>query len=426
MIVSSPAIDNDDATSARNALSSPPLVLEVLIVDGLDKVSAEAWDALVGDDNPFVEHAFLRLLETTGSVGPDTGWMPAHLLVQSDEQLVGAAPTYVKTDSYGEYIFDWAWAEAAMRAGIDYYPKLVVGVPFTPATGPRLLVHPDADTDRVSLALMKGLEKLTTVAGASGVHVLFAMDDEAERLDSAGFARRATQQYHWFNDGYGDFEDFLGAFKASARKQIRKERRRVTEAGLSIELLRGSDAEPAIWSTMSELYRSTYQRKWGRPYLTEAFFDGAAEAIGERAIIVVARAEGEVVAATLSFEKGRHLYGRYWGAFQAVDGLHFELCYYRLIEHAIATGKTLFEAGAQGQHKLRRGFVPVAVHSAHHITHPGLHDAVADFVAGERIAMHEELALLSALVPFRRDEDRARPRSAGSSAAGLFRLADSR
>lgn len=392
-------------------------MLEVSALCDLNDVDPVEWDALAGAHNPFVEHAFLRLLETSKSVGPGTGWLPQHIIVRDADagRLVGAAPTYVKTDSYGEYIFDWSWAEAAMAAGVDYYPKIVVGVPFTPATGPRMMIDPSADQDAIGDAMVQGLSALRHEVGASGVHALFVRDHEAGFLHTRGFARRGTHQYHWHNDGYETFADFLDAFKSSARKQIRKERRRVEGAGLDIEVCRGDAVADEVWSTLHRLYLHTYSRKWGRPYLTAAFFEGAAEAIGHRALIGTARQGSRIIATTLSFEKGDNLYGRYWGAFEPIDGLHFEMCFYRLIEHAIASGKQLFEAGAQGQHKLRRGFVPVTVHSAHALEHPGLHDAVERFTRNERHALDEALEEMSQGVPFRRDQDRARPRIAGLS-----------
>jgi predicted N-acyltransferase len=364
----------------------------------VSSVPAAAWDALVGDDNPFVEHAFLALLEESGSVGRGTAWLARPVLVHADGRLVGAAPAYVRADSYGEYIFDWAWAQAATRAGLDYYPKLSVAVPFTPATGPRLLVHPDAPRDAVVDALLDGLEALAAAVGASGSHVLFHEARESEALEARGFVRRATHQYHWRNDGYASFDDFLGALRASARKQIRRERRE-----------------------LERFYFSTAQEKWGRPYLTPRFFALAPERVGRRALGVVARRDGVPIAGTLSFEKGAHVYGRYWGAVEHVPMLHFELCYYQLVEHAIRTGKRLVEAGAQGEHKLKRGFVPVAIHSAHRLVHPGLHDAVRRFVEQERDALGEALPEWAEHAPFRAD---ARPDFPAIAGVEVGRTAD--
>jgi predicted N-acyltransferase len=387
--------------------------LTVSLAASLADVAPAEWDLLAGDDNPFVEHAFLRLLETSGSVGPGTGWQPRHVLVRRAGVLVGAAPTYVKSHSYGEYIFDWAWAEAAMRAGLPYYPKLVVGVPFTPATGPRFLRHPRASAPQVRDALFAGLRAACKELSGSGIHVLFALDHEADALARLGMSRRATHQYHWRNDGYGSFEDFLAALRAPARKQIRRERRRVVESGVEIEVVRGDALHPPGWQRVYELYLATGKRKWGDPYLTAAFFEQARETVGHRVLVVLARRRGRIVAMALSFEKGRHLYGRYWGADSFVDGLHFELCYYRLIEHAIATQKTLVEAGAQGEHKLKRGFVPVVTHSAHWLSHPGLHQAVSEALREEQ---RETAGLIEALgthLPFRSDRRPGLPSVAG-------------
>lgn len=378
--------------------------MRVEIKEGLSDVDPAAWDALAGEHNPFVEHAFLHLLETSKSATGEEGWLPLHVLVHDDGgQLVGAAPCYLKSHSYGEYIFDWMWAEAAERAGIEYYPKLLVGVPFTPATGPRLLTHPSADRDEVRLALLAGLDALRDETGAHGTHVLFCEDDEAAFCAEHGYFRRATHQFHWRNDGYQSFEQFLGALKSQARKQIRKERRRVVESGLTVELRRGDELDAEEWRTLFRLYQHTGSRKWGSPYLTRAFFDDAKEKLGPRAVVCFARERGRIVAGTLSFEKGKHLYGRYWGAFEHVDMLHFELCYYRLLEHAIESGLTLVEAGAQGPHKLKRGFLPVITHSVHKLTHPGLHDALARAVRQEERAVRSEVEYAQEDGPFREE-----------------------
>lgn len=380
-----------------------PITMEVRVAEGLGGVDAEAWDALTGDDNPFVEYAFLRALETSDSVGADQGWLPLHLLVEDEGKLVGAAPCYLKDNSYGEYIFDWAWADAAARAGVPYYPKIVVGVPFTPATGPRLLVHPTADPAHVRDALLAGLEALLEQTEASGFHILFCSDDEAAFCAERGLIRRATHQFHWRNNGYQKFDDFLGALKSSARKQIRRERRKVDEADVVIELRRGDEVSDEDWHTLFRLYTSTGGRKWGTPYLSRAFFDEARETVGHRAIIVFARHEGQIVAGTLSFQKGRHLYGRYWGAFDYVDQLHFELCYYRLLEHAIDEGLLLVEAGAQGPHKLKRGFLPVVTHSIHRLTDPRLHAGIAHAMEHESSMVHDEVSGSQDRGPFRED-----------------------
>ena len=380
--------------------------MEIRVLRALDDVAPERWDALAGEHNPFVEHAFLSLLERSGSVGPGTGWEPVHVVVEEAGELVGAAPCYLKDESYGEYIFDWSWAEAAARAGLPYYPKLVVAVPFTPATGPRLLVREDADRDVVRHALVDGLEALMDEVDAQGLHVLFSLDEEAAFLESRGLVRRATHQFHWRNDGYTSFDSFLDTLRSEPRKQIRKERRKVRESGLCLEVRRGDELSPEEWRCLDRLYRSTSGRKWGSPYLTRRFFEEAAGIVGHRAVVAFARSEdegGKIVAGALSFEKGAHLYGRYWGAFVDVDSLHFEVCYYQLIERAIERGLSLVEAGAQGPHKLKRGFLPVVTHSSHKLKHPALHDAVLRAMRAEAGYVRDEIARAQLEGLFRKD-----------------------
>lgn len=385
----------------------------VEIASSVAELDPAEWDALAAHDNPFVEHAFLAHLERSKSVGPGTGWIPRPIVVRRGGQLVAAAPAYVKDDSYGEYIFDWSWAEAAERAGIRYYPKVVVAVPFTPATGPRILVHPEADRESAIRAVFSGLNTLEKERRASGTHVLFCLDREAQALEQLGWHRRATHQYHWRNAGYGTFDDFLSVLRSEPRKQIRKERRRVAESGVEIVLKEGLEITSEDWRVLDRMYRATGAKKWGRPYLTPEFFEHAREAIGPRALAIFARHHGRTIAATLSFARGAHLYGRYWGAIAQVDCLHFELCYYRLIEYAIAKQLTLVEAGAQGEHKLKRGFVPVAIHSVHHLVHPALADAVGRFLEHERREVLDALPRWGEHAPFREGEAPQAPPIAG-------------
>lgn len=376
-------------------------------------VEAHRWDALVKDaDNPFLEHAFLRLLETSGSLG--TSWQPRIVLVDDDDNTLKAAiPAFLRSDSFGEFIFDWQVADAAKRAGLRYFPKLTVAVPFTPATGPRVLGNVDDAASRA--AALDALTTLQKTTKASSTHVLFCTDAEAAALDAGhaagddegtGFIRRASLQFQWRNGGYGDFDDFLSRLSHEARKQIKRERRRVQESGLVIEVYAGHEVPTAWWPRLYALYAAIYDRKWGRPYLSEDFFMGIAEQLPERAVVAVARdksrpADDDIVAMTLSFERGKHCYGRYWGTDVDVPGLHFELCYYALIERAIRTGQTLIEAGAQGEHKLKRGYLPVITHSVHRFAEPGLHHAVARYFAEERAAMHAERDELALHGPFK-------------------------
>ncbi len=387
--------------------------MDILIVPSLSEVDAADWNRVAGDDNPFVEHAFLKLLEDTGCVGPGAGWVPHYIVAQEDGRTVGATFTYLKDNSYGEYIFDWGWADASHRAGIPYYPKLVVAVPFTPATGPRFLVAPGEDKDRVRAGLLQGVIEVMKHTEAMSLHVLFCDADEAGFLEDAGLLRRSTHQFHWRNPGYADFDDFLGDLRSSARKQIRKERRRVHESGLDIAFVRGDELDDDDWQVLYKLYLETASRKWGRPYLNRAFFREAKAHVGHLARVGIARRDGRVLAGTLSFEKGPHLYGRYWGAFAEQDGLHFELCYYQHIEHAIAQRMTLVEAGAQGQHKVKRGYLPVITHSAHLFRTEGLGHAVADMLAREREHMVHEIEAWQKEGPFREDALPPFPAEAG-------------
>ncbi|MDP2343316.1 MAG: GNAT family N-acetyltransferase [Deltaproteobacteria bacterium] len=377
------------------------MVARVRVVPSFADVDANDWDRLVGStDNPFVEHAFLWGLEQSGSLG--TSWQPRIVLVEQDGVIMAAAPAFLRTDSFGEFIFDWQIADAAKRFGVRYFPKLTVAVPFTPATGPRLLLaHPDSEP-----MLLAGLFDLERTEGASSTHLLFCTDREAASLARNGYLRRASLQFHWRNDGYGSFDDFLGALSHEERKQIRRERRRVTEAGLVVEVRAGADVPPAWWPKLHALYAGIYDRKWGRPYLTRRFFDAIPKTLGDRAVVVVARDPGKnevdgVVAMTLSFERGKHCYGRYWGSDVDVPGLHFELCYYALIERAIARGQTLVEAGAQGEHKLKRGYLPVITHSAHRFADPRFAGAVARFFVDESVAVTHERDELALHGPFK-------------------------
>ncbi|MBI4821824.1 MAG: GNAT family N-acetyltransferase [Deltaproteobacteria bacterium] len=377
--------------------------IEVEVADSVSSVPRASWDALVGADNPFVEHAFLSLLEDSESVGAGTGWLPAPILVRTEGRLIGAAPAYVKSDSYGEYIFDWSFAQAAARARIPYYPKLVVAVPFTPATGPRLLVHPDFEASVIRRALLAGMNRLRQATQSSSIHILFSPADEAHALSELGLLHRTTHQYHFTNPGYGSFDDFLGELRSEDRKQIRRERRKVSEQGIETELRRGDQLSVEEWSILFELYTSTSGRKWGRPYLTRAFFERASAYVGHRALVGFARdRRGEILAGTLSFEKGACVYGRYWGSFGELDGVHFELCYYQLIDHLIRTKKSLLEAGAQGEHKIKRGFRPSPTHSLHHFESSGLARAAARAFHAESAELPGLLETLSTHLPFRR------------------------
>ncbi len=368
-------------------------------VPDLSGVRAEEWDALVTADHPFMEHRFLRLLEQSGAVGGRTGWSPLHLLQRSHgpggPQLTGAMAMYGKTHSQGEYIFDFAWANAAMRAGIRYYPKLVCAAPFTPATGPRLL---GAAPDR----LLAGVEAAAERVGASSAHVLFLTDAEATAAAARpGWIRRLTWQYHFENQGWPDFESFLASFRSHARKEVRRERRRVAESGLRLQVVEGADLTERQWRALYPLYLDTVDKKGAYAYLPQQFFDGLRDHLAHRVVVSLASDGDEVVGAAIAYRRGRSLYGRNWGATREVPGLHFELCFYQLIDYALERGITHFEAGAQGEHKIRRGFLPAATHSVHWIRHRGLAHAVREAMIEEEAAARAHMEALAAYSPFR-------------------------
>lgn len=373
------------------------------VADSLDRVDASAWDRLAGEDDPFIEHAFLHGLEQTGCVGHvDSGWLPRHVLVWEGDLLVGAMPLYKKLDSLGEYIFDWGWAHAASRAGIPYYPKLVSAVPFTPATGSRLLIAPHRSVEPIAAALIRGALDLADAESASSLHLLFLPEAELDLAVAHGLMPRASYQFKWRRpDGWTHFGDYLDAMRASARKQVRRERRQAASCGLTLRMVTGEELGEDDWEALYTFYRMTAARKGAIPYLTADFFQTMGARLGHRVVAAFADDGRKAVAAALCFAKGRHLYGRYWGANQALTALHFELCYYQPIEWALTRNATLFEAGAQGSHKLKRGLLPELCHSAHWVRHPGLAEAVAAFLPQEALAVREEIHWQQQHSPFK-------------------------
>src|SRR5919199_5822170 len=323
-------------------------------IEGMDEAS---WRVLEPPDFPFFDFEFLRALERSGSIGGASGWSPVYLVCKDEGRVLGALCLYLKTDSYGEYIFDWEWARAYREHGLPYYPKLVAAVPFTPATGPKLLVRPDADRAAVTRALLDAARRLGDERGVSSSHALFLPERELDEFAECGFAVRHSLQFHWRNRGYGAFSDYLDALVSKRRRQVTRERRQLEGEGLEIERLTGEDLGSEHAALMYRFYLATYDKKWGSPYLTRAFFEEAFRTIKDRILLVLARElrTGRPVAGALNFFKGRILYGRYWGAAEERRNLHFELCYYQAIEFAIERGLKLFEAGAQGEHKLARG-----------------------------------------------------------------------
>ncbi len=373
------------------------------IVNRLADLDAAAWDACAGPDNPFVSHAFLSVLEDSGSAVEDEGWGPTHLILEDEAgRVVGAVAAYLKAHSQGEYVFDHGWAHALENAGGKYYPKLVAGVPFSPVPGPRLLIHPDADQARVTGTLAAGLVKLCEVHEASSVHVNFLPHDQWEALAEHGFLQRQGQQFHWVNDGYETFDDFLQALSSRKRKNIRKERQAVVDAGVTIRRLTGDDLKPEHWDAFYRFYRSTTDRKWGWDYLKRDFFDLLQARMRDRVVLVFCEYEGQPVAGALNLAGTETLFGRNWGALARFKNLHFEACYYQAIEHAIEHGLQRVEAGAQGQHKIQRGYLPAATYSAHYIAHPGFRRAVADFLRREREAVDEDIEILMEYSPFKK------------------------
>jgi len=382
----------------RSAARPAPDV-QIRLVQGIDQIDAASWDACVGPDQPFVSHAFLSALEESGSACGETGWLPLHLVVEGDAGLLAAAPMYLKSHSFGEYVFDWGWANAYERAGGRYYPKLQVAVPFTPVPGPRLLVRPDIPDAR--RMLIEGLVSAAEQVGVSSLHVTFCPQVEWQALGEAGLLCRQGVQYHWHNRGYADFDDFLAGLKSSRRKTIRKERARVAAQGVDVEVLTGDDLAPDIWDVFYPFYLKTVDKRWGNAYLSKRFFRRLGETMPERVVLVMARHHGRYVAGALNFRGADTLYGRVWGARQEFEFLHFEACYYQAIDFAIRHGLARVEAGAQGPHKLQRGYEPVATYSAHWIRDPGLRDAVERFVVQERRQMALEVEELRELLPYR-------------------------
>jgi predicted N-acyltransferase len=382
------------------------LELTLRVTHAIAEVTPEAWDACANPGpqyNPFIAYAFLAALESSNSVCARAGWQPMHLLASDGEgTLHGAAPCYIKSHSQGEYVFDHGWADAYERAGGSYYPKMQVSVPFTPATGPRLLVRPGVRAEAVRTVLADALIDVCKRVDASSVHVTFLPLAEWELLGCRGYLKRTHQQFHWSNAGYENFDHFLGALSSRKRKIIRRERVDGLAAGVSVHWLTGSDLTESLWDAFFKFYMQTGSRKWGRPYLTRVFFSLVGESMRDRILLIMARRDGRWIAGALNFIGSDTLYGRHWGAIEHHPFLHFELCYYQAVQYAIEHRLARVEAGAQGEHKLARGYLPAATYSAHYIADPALRRAIYDFLNRERsyvAAAEQELALAA---PFRR------------------------
>jgi predicted N-acyltransferase len=375
------------------------------LIDGMNEVQPAQWDALANPPdqpaNPFVSHAFLSALEESGSVAVETGWQPAHIIVENKNAIIGAAPMYVKNHSYGEYVFDHAWAQAFERAGGEYYPKLQVAVPFTPVTGPRLLTGGNAIAREALAQAMMAFAKRLEV---SSLHITFPTEDEARALAAQGFLQRHDQQFHWHNENYPDFAAFLAALSSIKRKNLRRERTQARANGIDVEWVTGSDLKERHWDAFFAFYMDTGSRKWGSPYLTRKFFSLVGQNMADQTLLVMAKRNGRYIAGALNFIGGDTLYGRNWGAIEHHPFLHFELCYYQAIEFAIAKGLKVVEAGAQGAHKLARGYLPARTHSLHWIAHAGLRDAVARYLKEERRAVAQDMEALAEHAPFRKTD----------------------
>jgi predicted N-acyltransferase len=409
-------------------MDSSEITLEA--VSSVSQIPAEDWDACAnpGDPpdcrdgpaspgtkghsragsnttfNPFVSHAFFSAVEASGSASPRTGWGPRHLLARLDGEIAGVVPCYLKSHSQGEYVFDRGWAEAYQRAGGRYYPKLQASVPFTPATGPRLLIRDGADRERIGSALASGLVGLCDATDASSVHVTFAREPEWKLLAAHGFLQRTDQQFHWRNEGYGSFDDFLATLNSRHRKAIKRERREALAAGITIHALNGSDITEDAWDAFFDFYMETGSRKWGRPYLTRAFFSLIGESMARDVLLVMAKREGRWIAGAINFIGSDTLFGRNWGAIEHHPFLHFEVCYYQAIDFAIRHGLKTVEAGAQGEHKIARGYLPQTTFSAHYIADPGLRRAVADYLKHERAYVADAARELTDAGPFRKTD----------------------
>ncbi len=368
----------------------------------VDTIGGGAWDACAGTDNPFLSYAFLQALEASGSATAESGWLPQHLALEdANGCIIGVAPLYLKSHSYGEYVFDHGWAAAYERAGGRYYPKLQCAVPFTPVTGRRLLLRPDAP-DGAAEALIAAMVGLARRHKVSSLHVTFPTEGEWRQLGDAGFLQRVGQQFHWQNDGYESFDSFLEALNSRKRKQIRRERREANANGIEIEMLTGDAIEPRHWDVFFRFYMSTSDRKWGSAYLTREFFDLIGKRIPDRVLLVMAKKGARYVAGALNLIGSDTLYGRNWGCVVDVPFLHFEACYYRAIEFAIERGLQRVEAGAQGQHKIQRGYLPCHTYSAHWIRDANFAAAVGDFLKRETRALEHNMTELEAeLSPFK-------------------------
>lgn len=382
--------------------------MKLTVTAAIDEVAAEDWNRIAGERNPFLRHEFLAALEQNACLEP-YGWKPLHLVVHRDGELIGASPLYLKDNSYGELVFDHAWAEAYQRHGLDYYPKLVSAIPYTPVTGPRLLSASGEDRAAVAGRLIAGAVSLARQLELSSVHWLFPDETDQRLLADNQLLQRIDTQFHWHNPGYRDFDDFLQQLSASKRKKIRRERRRVQEAGIQMETLNGTQMTPELWAELHRLYASTFDRKSGWPTLSLGFFEQIGRSMPEQVLVTLARHQGRIVAGTYNMRGSDTFYGRHWGCDQAFHSLHFEACYYQPLDYCIKHRLTHCEAGAQGEHKLSRGFLPVTTRSAHWIAHPEFRRIIGDYLKNETRALGDYHDSLREHSPFRQSEGPEQP-----------------
>ena len=383
--------------------SDADIRMKVTIHDSMSDIPRDEWNALVGRDYPFLRHEFLRLAEETGCVSPEFGWTPRHLTITDsgdDSKLRAAMPLYEKSHSWGEFVFDWAWANAYQQAGLNYYPKLVSAVPFTPAPSTRLLLRDPKDTAAASGLLQAGI-KLATDTDCSSLHFLFATADDLPHLKEAGLLVRKDCQFHWQNNGYQSFDDFLSTFTSVKRKKARRDRRRVAESGIEFRRLKAAELDAKTWSVVYQLIRRTFLIRGSEPYFNEPFFRALSTEIPEGVMVILAEKNGLPVAAAVFFESDTALYGRYWGSDGHYDSLHFETCYYQGIDYCIETGKQVFEPGTQGEHKISRGFSPISTWSAHWLAHPEFSNAIERYLSEEGKHVDRYIEAVDAQTPYK-------------------------
>lgn len=380
--------------------------MKVAVHDSISEIACDDWNKLAGTEYPFLRHEFLHHAELSGCVSPELGWTPRHLTITSDGKLCAAMPLYEKSHSWGEFVFDWAWAHAYEQAGLSYYPKLVSTVPFTPAPSPRLLLADPADTGAAS-ALLEATISLARETGCSSMHILFPSEEELPLFREAGFLLRKDCQFHWHNNDYEDFDAFLATFGAAKRKKAKRDRRRVQESGISFRRVKGPNIDAETWSVVFALISRTFLMRGNVPYFNEAFFRGISTQIADGIMIVLAEKDSHTVAAAVFFESATTLYGRYWGSDGHYDALHFETCYYQGIDYCIEKGLQVFEPGTQGEHKISRGFSPISTWSAHWLAHPQFADAIEQYLDAEERHIDQYIDAVDAHSPYKRNGERS-------------------